>query len=83
MAHYQRTRDELVLPMYEFTAQLASLEPPPVHFTQLLAAVSESQDSMDDFARMNAGDLSPADFFAEHNVGRMFEAAALAQAQRG
>ena len=29
MADYQRERDEHVLPMYEFTCQLATLEPPP------------------------------------------------------
>jgi len=29
MSHYQSTRDQHVLPMYEFTCQLATLEPPP------------------------------------------------------
>ena len=37
MADYQSTRDRHVLPMYEFTAQLASQEPPPPEMQQLLA----------------------------------------------
>ena len=36
MSDYQRTRDEHVLPMFEFTVQLASLEPPPPELQQLL-----------------------------------------------
>ena len=36
MAGYQTTRDEHVLPMYEFTCQLATLEPPPPEMQQLL-----------------------------------------------
>ena len=36
MARYQSTRDQHVLPMYEFTTQLATLEPPPPELAQLL-----------------------------------------------
>ena len=36
MADYQATRDEHVLPMFEFTCQLATLEPPPPEMQQLL-----------------------------------------------
>ena len=36
MGEYQSTRDAHVLPMYEFTAQLATLEPPPPEMQQLL-----------------------------------------------
>ena len=39
MGHYQRTRDEHVLPMYDFTCQLARLEPPPPRMQQLFAAI--------------------------------------------
>ena len=37
---YQATRDDQVLPIYEFTAQLAILEPPPPELQQLLGAVA-------------------------------------------
>ena len=75
MAGYQSTRDEHVLPMFEFTCQLATLEPPPPELQQLLAAAHGNQEAMDGFARVNAGVTSPAEFFAEENVGRIFAAA--------
>lgn len=75
MGDYQSTRDEHVLPMYEFTCQLATLEPPPPELQQLLGAMTGNQDAMDGFARVNAGVTSPAEFFAEDNVGRILAAA--------
>jgi flavin-dependent dehydrogenase len=75
MGDYQSTRDEHVLPMFEFTCQLATLEPPPPELQQVLGAVYGNQDAMDGFARVNAGVTSPAEFFSEENVGRIFAAA--------
>ena len=60
------------LPMYEFTTMLATLEPPPPEMQQLLGAVHGNQEAMDGFARVNAGATSPAEFFSEENVGRIF-----------
>ena len=75
MGEYQSTRDAHVLPMYDFTCQLATLEPPPPEMQQLLGAVHGNQEAMDGFARVNAGVTSPAEFFSEENVGRIFAAA--------
>ena len=75
MGHYQTTRDTHVLPMYEFTCQLATLEPPPPELQQLLGAVHGNQEAMDGFARVIAGVTSPAQFFSEQNVGRIFATA--------
>ena len=75
MGEYQSTRDDEVLPMFEFTCQLATLEPPPPEMQQLLGAASGNQEAMDGFARVNAGVTSPAEFFAEENVGRILAAA--------
>ena len=36
------------------------------------AAVHGNQEAMDGFARVNAGVTSPAEFFSEENVGRIF-----------
>ncbi len=66
MARYQHDRDQRVLPMYEFTCQLATLEPPPAEMQQLLAAIHGKQEAMDAFARMNAGTISPAEYDAPH-----------------
>ena len=71
MAEYQRDRDTRVLAMYEFTCQLATLEPPPPEMQQLFAAIHGNQPAMDAFVRMNAGTMSPAEFFAPEHVGAM------------
>jgi flavin-dependent dehydrogenase len=75
MDEYQRRRDEHVMAMYEFTVQLASLEPPPPELMQVLAALPGNQEALDQFVRVNAGALSPAEFFAEDNVGRILATA--------
>ena len=75
MHESQRTRDARVKAMYEFTCQLATLEPPPPDLQQILAAVHGNQKAMDGFARMNAGTISPAEFFAPENVKAMTAAA--------
>jgi 2-polyprenyl-6-methoxyphenol hydroxylase-like FAD-dependent oxidoreductase len=72
MADYQATRDEHVLAMYEFTAQLAALEPPPPALQQILEAAHGNQEAMDGFARVNAGVTSPSEFFSEANVRRIY-----------
>ncbi len=71
MADYQTARDRQVLPMYEFTTELATLEPPPPELLALLAAMPGNQDAMDGFARVNAGVTSPAEFFSQENVERI------------
>ena len=76
MAEYRSSRDEHVLPMYELTAELASLEPPPPELQQVLGAVAGNQEAMDGFARVIAGVTSPAEFFSDENVGLIFAAAA-------
>jgi 2-polyprenyl-6-methoxyphenol hydroxylase-like FAD-dependent oxidoreductase len=75
MDEYQRARDARVKPMYDFTCELATLQPPPPEMQQLLAAVHGNQKAMDDFARMNAGTISPAEFFAPENVNAITAAA--------
>jgi flavin-dependent dehydrogenase len=71
MAGYQRTRDAHGMPIYEFTAQLATLEPPPPEMQQLLGAVHGNQDAMDAFVSMVAGTVSPVEFFAPEHIGRI------------
>ena len=73
-SRYQSTRDHQVLAMFEFTCQLATLEPPPPELQQVLGAVYGNQEAMDGFARVNAGVTSPGEFFSEENVGRIFAA---------
>ena len=76
MGEYQRMRDVGVKPMYDFTCQLATLEPPPPDLQRLFAAIHGNQQAMDGFARMNAGTISPAEFFAPQNVEAITAASA-------
>jgi 2-polyprenyl-6-methoxyphenol hydroxylase-like FAD-dependent oxidoreductase len=75
MRQYQSTRDERVLPMYEFTCQFAMLAPPPPETQQLFAVIHGNQEAMDGFARVVAGVTSPAEFFADENIGRIMAGA--------
>jgi 2-polyprenyl-6-methoxyphenol hydroxylase-like FAD-dependent oxidoreductase len=75
MHDYQARRDSQVLPMYEFTCGLATLEPPPPEMQQLLGAALGNREAMDEFARVNAGAMSPAEFFSPEHAQRIFAAA--------
>jgi 2-polyprenyl-6-methoxyphenol hydroxylase-like FAD-dependent oxidoreductase len=71
MAAYQSERDRRSLPFYEFTTQLATLQPLPPELERVLDAVHGDQDAMDGFARVGGAVTSPADFFSEQNVRRL------------
>lgn len=74
MEGYQQARDARVRSMYEFTCQLATLEPLPAEARQLFAAIQGNAPAMDKFAQMNAGTISPAEFFAPESVDSMLAA---------
>jgi 2-polyprenyl-6-methoxyphenol hydroxylase-like FAD-dependent oxidoreductase len=74
MSAYQTTRDTQVLPMYEFTAQFASMMPPPPEQRQLMGAIHGNREAMNGFARVFAGVTSPAEFFSQENVGKILGA---------
>jgi 2-polyprenyl-6-methoxyphenol hydroxylase-like FAD-dependent oxidoreductase len=81
MREYQRARDERARPMYDLTCQLATLEPPPPELQRLFAAVAQGgQAARDAFVRMNAGTISPAEFFAPANVQALLAGAPAAHA---
>jgi hypothetical protein len=61
--------------MYEFTCQLATLEPPPPEMQRLFGAIAGNQAAMDGFARLSAGTTSPTEFFAPENVDAIMAAA--------
>jgi 2-polyprenyl-6-methoxyphenol hydroxylase-like FAD-dependent oxidoreductase len=69
MADYQRDRDAHVLAMYEFTCQLAMLQPPSPEMQQLFGAIHGNRRAMDGFAQMNAGTISPSAFLSPENIG--------------
>jgi flavin-dependent dehydrogenase len=74
MAAYQVARDARALPIYEFTTQLATLEPPPPEMGQLLAALAGNPEGMSSFVSVVAGTMSPTEFFDPAQLGRMMSA---------
>jgi flavin-dependent dehydrogenase len=78
MSDYQLTRDAHVLPIYEFTSDMATMAPPPPEVAQVLAAVARNREASDDFSGVIAGTVSPAQFFAPENIGRIMGAVSAA-----
>jgi flavin-dependent dehydrogenase len=76
MSVYHQTRDARVLPIYEFTTQLATLEMPPPEMQQLLGAVHGNREAMDAFVSVTAGTVSPVEFFDPEHIGRIMASAA-------
>lgn len=74
MRDYQRDRDTHVRSMFDFTCQLATLEPPPPEVLQLFRAIHGNRHAMDRFVQMNAGTISPQEFFAPESVRAMLSA---------
>jgi hypothetical protein len=76
MEEHRRARDEHALPMYEFTCQLASMKPPPPELQQLFGALPGNPAAINRFVQMNAGTISPAEFFSPESVGAIMSRAA-------
>ncbi|HVE46743.1 MAG TPA: NAD(P)/FAD-dependent oxidoreductase [Acidimicrobiales bacterium] len=74
LAAFHRSRDAHTLPMYDFTCQLASLEPPPPETAEVLMAVSASPESSRQFVSVLAGTVALPDFFSAENVARVLAA---------
>ena len=75
MRRCQSERDTATLPMYEFTTQLAALEPPPPEMQELLATIAGNQAAMDAFVSVTCGTMSPAEFFDPSHLGRVLAGA--------
>jgi 2-polyprenyl-6-methoxyphenol hydroxylase-like FAD-dependent oxidoreductase len=75
MSASQQARDVHALPIYEFTTQLATLEPPPPEMQQLFGALSGNQRGMDDFISVVAGTVSPMEFFDPAHIGEIMAGA--------
>jgi flavin-dependent dehydrogenase len=72
---YQQTRDEAAMPVYEFTAEFATMEPPPPEMQQLIGAMQGHQEAQDAFISVQANTLPAPEFFAPENVGKIMGAA--------
>ena len=79
LADYERRCNEAVLPMYELTCQLASLEPPSPEMQQFFGALRGNQAEIDRFWGTIAGTVPIPEFFSPRNIERIVTGAELAE----
>jgi flavin-dependent dehydrogenase len=75
LAAHESARNERVRPMYEFTTQLAALEPPPPEMQALFDALRGNQDATNAFLSAITGAIPLPDFMSYENIGRIMAAA--------
>src|SRR4029078_7226041 len=75
LAAYESSRNERVTPLYHFTCQLATLEPPPPQKPQLLGALHRNQKEADQFFSAITGATPLPAFMDPANLGRIMESA--------
>jgi 2-polyprenyl-6-methoxyphenol hydroxylase-like FAD-dependent oxidoreductase len=71
MSAHESARNERVRPMYEFTTQLAALEPPPPEMRALFDALRSNQDATNAFLSAISGAIPLPDFMSPDNIGRI------------
>jgi 2-polyprenyl-6-methoxyphenol hydroxylase-like FAD-dependent oxidoreductase len=76
IAQFQHRRDASVMPIYEFTREMAKLDPPPQQVIDLFVALRDNPKDTSDYFGIFAQTVSPAAFFAPDNVGRIIASAA-------
>ena len=75
LAGVEAARNTRVRPMYEFSYELAQLEPPPPHMQELFAALRGNQDATNAFLSAITGATPLGDFMSPENLSRVIEAA--------
>ena len=75
LAAHEAARNARVRPMYEFTSELALLEPAPPETQALFGALRGNQDATNAFLSAITGAIPLTDFLSPENVGRIMAAA--------
>jgi 2-polyprenyl-6-methoxyphenol hydroxylase-like FAD-dependent oxidoreductase len=73
LGDHRSLRDERVKPLYDFTCQLATLEPPPPHMQQLFAALHGNQEATNQFYSAITGSSPLPAFMNPENLERIME----------
>ena len=81
-ATHETARNGRTRPMYEFTTQLAALEPPAPEMRALFGALHDNQDATNAFLSAITGAIPLSDFMSTENVGRIVAAAKHAELHR-
>jgi 2-polyprenyl-6-methoxyphenol hydroxylase-like FAD-dependent oxidoreductase len=75
LAGYQASRDERAKPMYDFTCQLATLQPPPPPMQRLFAALHGNQEATNQFYSAITGSRPLPTFMNPENLDRIIASA--------
>jgi flavin-dependent dehydrogenase len=73
----EAARNDRVRPMYEFTAQLAALEPPPPPMQELFAALRDNREATDAFFSAITGATPLGEFMSPENLSRVIGTATI------
>lgn len=73
----ERSRNDRVRPMCEFTYELAQLEPPPPHMQELFAALRGNPEATNDFFSAITGAKPLGAFLSPENLNSVIAAAAV------
>ena len=71
LSDFEKRRNEIEKPFYQFTYEQTTLEPPSPEAIQLFGAIHERQDATDAFFGLFAQTTNPADFFSPANLGKL------------
>ena len=74
LAAHESARNERVRPMYEFTTELAALEPPPPEMQVLFNSLRGNQDATNAFLSAISGAIPLLEFMSNENLGRIMAA---------
>ncbi|HEY7091618.1 MAG TPA: hypothetical protein VH393_00470 [Ktedonobacterales bacterium] len=72
---YEQARNETAMPIYDFTYDLAGLEPPSLDMQPLFGALHQNQEQTNRFFGVIAGTVGVSEFFAPDNIGQIIAAA--------
>jgi 2-polyprenyl-6-methoxyphenol hydroxylase-like FAD-dependent oxidoreductase len=75
LAGFEERRNAGSLPLYQFTSQMAKLEPPAQEVIDLLVGLARNQDDADAYFGVFAQTVPVSEFFAPENLQRISAAA--------
>lgn len=76
LAAYETTRNDEVMPMYQYTADLAKLAPPPAEMQALMGALVGNEKQIGRFIGTIAGTVPIPEFFSPDNIATILGAGA-------
>ncbi len=80
LADFEQRRNEKVMPMFEYTCQLAELSAPPPEMQMLFAALMGNDKEIARFFGTVAGTVAVQDFYSSENISRIVQDSALSLA---